>query len=68
MKLASLKSGRDGKLIVVSDDLAYYADATHIAPTLQAALDDWDRVLPDLIVLAKDVRNPVDPARAVPRT
>ena len=49
MKLASLKSGRDGKLVVVSDDLAWYADASHIAPTLQAALDDWDRVLPDLI-------------------
>ena len=44
MKLASLKSGRDGKLVVVSNDLAWYADAGHIAPTLQAALDDWDRV------------------------
>ena len=32
MKLASLKSGRDGKLVVVSDDLAWYADASHIAP------------------------------------
>ena len=41
MKLASLKGGRDGRLVVVSDDLAYYADAAHIAPTLQAALDDW---------------------------
>ena len=61
MKLASLRHGRDGKLVVVSDDLAWYAGAGHIAPTLQAALDDWERVLPDLIVLAKDVRN-----RAVP--
>ena len=61
MKLASLKHGRDGKLVVVSDDLAWYADAGHIAPTLQAALDDWDRVLPDLIVLAKDVRNQAIP-------
>ena len=42
MKLASLKHGRDGKLVVVSNDLAWYADAAHIAPTLQAALDDWD--------------------------
>ena len=41
MKLASLKSGRDGRLVVVSDDLAWCADAGHIAPTLQAALDDW---------------------------
>ncbi|PMX90217.1 2-keto-4-pentenoate hydratase, partial [Pseudomonas sp. GW460-C3] len=36
MKLASLTSGRDGKLVVVSNDLAWYADAAHIAPTLQA--------------------------------
>ena len=61
MKLASLKQGRDGRLVVVSDDLAWYADAGHIAPTLQAALDDWDRVLPDLQVLATDVRNQAIP-------
>ncbi len=41
MKLASLKHGRDGKLIVVSKDLTKAIDATDIAPTLQAALDDW---------------------------
>ena len=45
MKLASLKGGRDGRLVVVSRDLAWCADAGHIAPTLQAALDDWS-VLP----------------------
>jgi fumarylacetoacetate (FAA) hydrolase len=61
MKLASLKSGRDGRLVVVSDDLAYYADATHIVPTLQAALDDWDRVSPSLEALAIDVRNDAIP-------
>ncbi|MFX7918539.1 2-keto-4-pentenoate hydratase, partial [Acinetobacter baumannii] len=48
MKLASLKHGRDGRLIVVSSDLNWYADAGHIAPTLQAALDDWDHVEPAL--------------------
>jgi fumarylacetoacetate (FAA) hydrolase len=32
MKLGSLKSGRDGRLVVVSHDLAWCADATHIAP------------------------------------
>ena len=42
MKLASLKHGRDGRLVVVSADLAWSADARHIAPTLPAALDDWD--------------------------
>jgi len=61
MKLASLKRGRDGKLVVVSDDLAWCADATHIAPTLQAALDEWDRVLPHLKALATDVRNQAIP-------
>ena len=61
MKLASLKQGRDGKLVVVSDDLAWYADAGHIAPTLQAALDDWDRLLPDLANLATDLAHGVIP-------
>ncbi|HEU0045360.1 fumarylacetoacetate hydrolase family protein [Sphingomonas sp.] len=61
MKLASLKSGRDGKLVIVSDDLAWYADAAHVAPTLQAALDDWNRLAPDLQVLATDVRNQAIP-------
>ncbi len=62
MKLASLKHGRDGKLVVVSDDLAWYADATHVCATLQAALDDWDRVAPALELLATDLRN-----EAIPR-
>ena len=57
MKLASLKGGRDGRLAVVSDDLAYYADAGHIAPTLQAALDDWERAEPLLRLLATDLQH-----------
>jgi fumarylacetoacetate (FAA) hydrolase len=61
MKLGSLKSGRDGRLVVVSDDLAWCADATHIAPTLQAALDDWDRVAPSLELLATDLAHEVIP-------
>src|SRR5215470_1729320 len=48
MKLASLKHGRDGQLIVVSRDLERAADATHVVPTLQAALDDWDAAAPRL--------------------
>ncbi|HEX8483869.1 fumarylacetoacetate hydrolase family protein [Sphingomonas sp.] len=55
MKLASLKHGRDGRLVVVSSDLAYYADAGHIALTLQAALDDWDMLAPALANLATDL-------------
>lgn len=61
MKLASLKHGRDGRLVVVSDDLAWCADATHIAPTLQAALDDWANVAPRLENLATDLAHEVIP-------
>ena len=61
MKLASLKSGRDGRLVVVSDDLAWCADARHIAPTLQAALDDWARIEPQLRLLATDVAHETVP-------
>ena len=52
MKLASLKGGRDGRLVVVSSDLAWFTSADAIAPTLQAALDDWDRCEPLLRGLA----------------
>ena len=51
MKLASLKSGRDGALVVVSRDLTRMAPATAIAPTLQAALDDWAVTAPQLAAL-----------------
>lgn len=42
MKLASLNSGRDGQLVVVDSLMQRYETATAIAPTLQAALDNWD--------------------------
>lgn len=61
MKLASLKSGRDGHLVVVSNDLAWYADAAHIAPTMQAALDDWNEAGPRLEALATDLEHAVIP-------
>ena len=61
MKLASLKSGRDGRLVVVSDDLAYCAEADHIVPTLQGALDDWERFEPLLRNLATDLEHGVIP-------
>jgi fumarylacetoacetate (FAA) hydrolase len=48
MKLASLKSGRDGQLIVVSRDLSRAVPATQVAATLQAALDDWQSAAPQL--------------------
>lgn len=61
MKLASLKHGRDGRLVVVSNDLAWYADAAHIAPTLQAALDDWANISLKLAALATDLDHEVIP-------
>src|SRR5215470_749402 len=57
MKLASLKGGRDGRLVVVSNDLAWYAEAHHIAPTLQFALDHWDGVEPALRGLAEGLEH-----------
>ena len=57
MKLASLKHGRDGRLVIVSRDLAWFTDAFLIAPTLQAALDDWDRLEPDLRALAESLEH-----------
>ena len=57
MRLASLPQGRDGRLIVVSDDLHWYADADHLVPTLQAALDDWERHEPVLRVLATELEH-----------
>ena len=54
MKLASLKEGgRDGTLIVVSRDLSRAVRASAIAPTLQAALDDWSSTAPRLNALSE---------------
>ncbi len=62
MKLASLKGGRDGRLVVVSQDLAWFAHADRIVPTLQAALDRWEEVEGDLRGLADSLEH-----GAVPR-
>ena len=54
MKLGSLKEGgRDGSLVVVSRDLARAVRASGIAPTLQAALDDWSNLAPRLNALSE---------------
>ncbi|WKD50041.1 fumarylacetoacetate hydrolase family protein [Microbulbifer spongiae] len=57
MKLASLKSGRDGQLVVVSDDLTRMASASDIAPTLQSALDNWAAVSSELETLRQRLQN-----------
>lgn len=56
MKLASLKSGRDGKLVVVSRDLRRAVSAAAIAPTLQAAMDDWAQCAPWLTALFEQLQ------------
>lgn len=49
MKLATLKNGtRDGRLVVVSRDLARAADASPIAATLRELLEDWRARAPAL--------------------
>ncbi|HVN01866.1 MAG TPA: fumarylacetoacetate hydrolase family protein [Caulobacteraceae bacterium] len=70
MKLASLDAGRDGRLVVVSRDLAWRADAPPAWPTLQVALDDWARAAPALAAIAARLeagegpRAPFDEAEA----
>jgi fumarylacetoacetate (FAA) hydrolase len=67
MKLATLRDGtRDGALVVVRRDNQVYAPAASVR-TLQAALDDWDRVAPALAELyprrnrGDGAGQPVDP-------
>jgi fumarylacetoacetate (FAA) hydrolase len=73
MKLATLNDGsRDGQLAVVSRDLKTAHIADGIAPTLQAALDDWAFIAPQLAELYEQLnagraRRPFDfdPARCM---
>ena len=73
MKLATLNDGtRDGQLAVVSRDLKTAHLADGIAPTLQAALDDWAFIAPQLADLYQSLNNAraqrgfeFDPARCM---
>ncbi len=56
MKLATLDNGqRDGQLVVVDRKLSSCIPAGTIAPTLQAALDNWDDTAPRLAELYERV-------------
>ena len=57
MKLASLKSGRDGRLVVVSHDLSRYLPADSVAGTLQAALDSWEDCSAGLEAIAEKLQS-----------
>ena len=66
MRLGTIRDGtRDGRLVVVRRDGDACADARAVAPTLQAALDEWERAEPRLRRLAEDLdggRVPAEPA------
>jgi fumarylacetoacetate (FAA) hydrolase len=54
MRLATLRDGtRDGALIVVGPDGDRYLRPDDVAATLQGALDEWNRVAPELTLMAK---------------
>lgn len=56
MRLATMRNGtRDGALHVVARDGGRAVSAQSVAPTLLAALEDWERVGPELEVLAADL-------------
>ena len=56
VKLASLRAGgRDGRLLVVSKDLQRALGVAEVAPTLQAALDDWPRASAALAARAEEL-------------
>ena len=57
MKLATLKDGRNGRLVVVSRNLTRQLDASAVADTLQTALDDWSNTKPRLEELAASVES-----------
>ncbi len=69
MKLASLKEGRDGRLVVVSRDLSRFAEATDAAKTMQAAIENWQAAAPKLREISAALEEgkiagaPFDPAQ-----
>ncbi len=57
MKLASLNEGRDGAIVVVSNDLTKAIRADRVARTLQSALDNWAAVEPELRRLSEQLES-----------
>jgi len=49
-KLGSLKGvGRDGTLVLVSEDLTKIKSVKDVAPTFQSAIENWTEIEPQLI-------------------
>lgn len=64
MKLASLKQGRDGSLVVVSKDLSRFKVVADIAPTMQHALDNWEHCEPQLQAVYEQINASADHTQA----
>jgi fumarylacetoacetate (FAA) hydrolase len=62
MKLASVKQGRDGRLVVVNRALTRCVPASGIADTLQQALDHWEVSVLPLSALAAQLESGSVPA------
>lgn len=49
MRLGTIDNGsRDGELVLIAPDGLHFARAKQVAPTLQAALDAWEEIAPNL--------------------
>jgi fumarylacetoacetate (FAA) hydrolase len=67
VKLASLRrGGRDGRLVVVNRGLTHCQLVPGIAPTLQAALDDWAALAPKLAERAAALEHNASGADVLP--
>lgn len=64
MRLASIKSGRDGRLVVLTPDGMRFAEVPDIAVTLREALDNWEQAAPLLAARAAMLGG--DPAQGLP--
>lgn len=64
MKLASLKQGRDGALVVVSRDLTRFKVVADIAPTMQYALENWEQCEPALQQVYEQINASADHTQA----
>jgi fumarylacetoacetate (FAA) hydrolase len=61
MRLATVRDGsRDGALVVIDPTGTRFTSASEVAPSLQAALDDWERVAPELALLAEALAHDPD--------
>ncbi len=67
MRLATVRDGsRDGALVVIDPTGTRFTSASNVAPSLQAALHDWERAAPELATLPETLAH--DPGGGEPLT